>query len=102
MRDRGPSADSFAQLVQLELPDPEDDKLLSTNTDTSNWLRDPPRELFGLSLSGGGIRSATFSLGLLQGLDSLGLLRCLDYVSTVSGGGYVGGFWTAWRKHHPE
>ncbi len=46
----------------------------------------------GLALSGGGIRSATFSLGVLQGLAGLKLLKPFDYLSTVSGGGYVGSF----------
>jgi hypothetical protein len=59
----------------------------------------PGRDLCGLALSGGGIRSATFNLGLLQGLQQLGLLEMFDYVATVSGGGYIGGFWTAWRHH---
>jgi hypothetical protein len=59
----------------------------------------PGRDLCGLALSGGGIRSATFNLGLLQGLQQLGLLGMFDYVATVSGGGYIGGFWTAWRHH---
>lgn len=49
----------------------------------------------GLALSGGGIRSATFNLGLLQGLNDLKVLGLLDYLSTVSGGGYIGGWWTA-------
>ncbi|HEV2146082.1 MAG TPA: hypothetical protein VGR37_01555 [Longimicrobiaceae bacterium] len=62
-----------------------------------NWLVHPPKDLFGLALSGGGIRSATFNLGLLQGLSRLKLLESFDYVSTVSGGGYLGGFWTRWR-----
>ncbi|MCK6501620.1 MAG: hypothetical protein L6Q38_19235, partial [Nitrospira sp.] len=35
--------------------------------------------------------------GLLQGLHDVGVLAQVDYLSTVSGGGYVGGFWTAWR-----
>jgi hypothetical protein len=56
----------------------------------------PPQNLVGLALSGGGIRSATFCLGLLQGMDKLKLLRIFDYLSTVSGGGYVGGWWSAW------
>lgn len=56
----------------------------------------PPSNLVGLALSGGGIRSATFCLGLLQGMHKLGLLRIFDYLSTVSGGGYVGGWWSAW------
>jgi GH24 family phage-related lysozyme (muramidase) len=66
----------------------------------------------GLALSGGGVRSATFALGLLRGLaqsrnaahpgiadpsrrslvtDSL--LGRLDYLSSVSGGGYVAGMY---------
>jgi Patatin-like phospholipase len=48
--------------------------------------------VMGIALSGGGIRSATFSLGVLQGLAKLGLLKSFDYLSTVSGGGYIGGF----------
>jgi hypothetical protein len=55
-----------------------------------------PEALTGLALSGGGIRSATFCLGLLQGMHKLRLLRIFDYLSTVSGGGYVGGWWSAW------
>src|SRR6185369_1925748 len=46
----------------------------------------------GLALSGGGLRSATFSLGLLQALARCKLLRRIDYLSTVSGGSYIGGF----------
>lgn len=46
--------------------------------------------LVGLCLSGGGIRSATFNLGLLQGLYHQGILNHVDYLSTVSGGGYIG------------
>lgn len=45
---------------------------------------------FGLALSGGGIRSATFCLGVLRGLARNGVLRRFDYLSTVSGGGYIG------------
>jgi hypothetical protein len=44
----------------------------------------------GLALSGGGIRSATFSLGLLRALAKNKVLRRIDYLSTVSGGGYIG------------
>src|SRR5215468_7467648 len=50
-----------------------------------------PIDCTGLALSGGGIRSATFNLGLLQGLDQREVLEHVDYVSTVSGGGYIGG-----------
>ncbi len=54
--------------------------------------------LVGLAFSGGGIRSATFNLGILQGLADLKLLRYFDYLSTVSGGGYVGSWLAAWIK----
>ena len=47
-------------------------------------------ELWGVALSGGGIRSATFCLGLLRSLAESGALRRFDIMSTVSGGGYVG------------
>ncbi|MCZ7683774.1 MAG: patatin-like phospholipase family protein [Sandaracinaceae bacterium] len=53
--------------------------------------------IIGLALSGGGIRSATFNLGLLQALERAGVLEHVDYLSTVSGGGYVGGFWSMFR-----
>ncbi|MHC4207415.1 MAG: hypothetical protein ACYSTT_22390, partial [Planctomycetota bacterium] len=43
----------------------------------------------GIALSGGGIRSASFSLGVFQALSHTGWLEKLDYVSTVSGGGYI-------------
>jgi len=46
----------------------------------------------GLALSGGGIRSATFCLGVVQVLADRGLLPKFDYLSTVSGGGYLGAF----------
>jgi hypothetical protein len=56
-----------------------------------------------LTLSGGGIRSATFGLGVLQGLAHVGVLGTLDYLSTVSGGGYIGGWLTAWlHRQGPE
>ncbi len=52
----------------------------------------PPEHPVGLALSGGGIRSATFSLGLAQALAAKQLLPQIDYLSTVSGGGYTGAF----------
>jgi uncharacterized membrane protein YhdT len=51
-----------------------------------------------LCISGGGIRSATFALGALQGLADLGILQNFDYLSTVSGGGYIGSWLTAWKE----
>jgi Patatin-like phospholipase len=54
-----------------------------------------------LCISGGGIRSATFGLGILQGLARCGLLEKFHYLSTVSGGGYIGSWLSAWIKNDP-
>ncbi len=51
-----------------------------------------------LCISGGGIRSATFALGALQGLAGRRVLEQFDYLSTVSGGGYIGSWLTAWSN----
>jgi hypothetical protein len=58
-------------------------------------LRGAAAEPVGLALSGGGIRSATFGLGALQALAEGRLLRRFDYLSTVSGGGYIGAWFSA-------
>lgn len=85
-----------------------------------------PEENWGLALSGGGIRSATFCLGVLQALakapfklpaetnnplpkslpassiSAWPLLARFDFLSTVSGGGYTGGFFSAlFRAREP-
>lgn len=52
--------------------------------------------LSGLAFSGGGIRSATFNLGVIQALAEMKLLSHFDYLSTVSGGGYIGGWLSKW------
>lgn len=66
-----------------------------------------------LCLSGGGIRSAAYSLGVLQALarfrsggsgpsykdpEKASVLEQFDYLSTVSGGGYIGSWLTAWTQ----
>lgn len=68
------------------------------------WLLRQHGDTTALCLSGGGIRSATFSLGVLQGLAKVGLLDKFDYLSTVSGGGYIGSWLSAWiyREGHSE
>lgn len=60
---------------------------------TPSGAPEPPQ---ALCLSGGGIRSATFCLGVLQGLAQRGGLRRFHYLSTVSGGGYIGSWLSAW------
>lgn len=71
----------------------------------------PPEELSGIAFSGGGIRSATFHLGVLQALrqipmkpagsdEELTLLEHLDYISTVSGGSYISGWMLSHLSTH--
>ena len=55
-----------------------------TNTETVE------HGLVGIAFSGGGIRSAAFNLGVTQALHKHGVFDHVDYMSTVSGGGYLG------------
>lgn len=88
--DRTSELDDLVGRRREELvPDPIERALLESQ-------EDPRSTLSGLALSGGGIRSATFALGVLQALGEARLLWIFDYLSTVSGGGYVGGWWSAW------
>ena len=66
------------------------------NEDIYEWAR--TSRLTGLCFSGGGIRSATFNLGMLQGLAVKGWLDQVDYLSSVSGGGYIHSWLAAWLK----
>ncbi|WP_455387785.1 patatin-like phospholipase family protein [Petrachloros mirabilis] len=54
-----------------------------------------PAHLKGLAFSGGGIRSATFHLGILEALQDMKTLPAIDYLSTVSGGSYIAGWMLA-------
>ncbi len=66
--------------------------LKCTSSPHDRTIERPPDQTVGLALSGGGIRSATFSLGLLRALGRAGMIPYIDYLSTVSGGGYTGAF----------
>src|SRR5688572_556275 len=58
--------------------------------------------LVGLAISGGGIRSATFALGVLETLRRCNMLRRIDYLSTVSGGGYIGAWLSGNSFRHKD
>jgi hypothetical protein len=62
------------------------------------WDDENVAPLSALCLSGGGIRSATFNLGVLQAMARLGCLDKFDYFSSVSGGGYIAGWLKAWMR----
>jgi len=83
-----PEAQRSETLTALlhNLNDPEQTKAWTTADDGQT----PIGNLTGLALSGGGIRSATFNLGVLQVLGWSRLFKHVDYLSTVSGGGYIG------------
>jgi hypothetical protein len=59
------------------------------------------KKLAALCLSGGGIRSAAFALGVLQSLSRKKILTGFHYLSTVSGGGYIGSFVQRWISEAP-
>ena len=50
----------------------------------------PDHGLIGIGFSGGGIRSATINMGIAQAFHRAGVFDHIDYMSTVSGGGYLG------------
>jgi hypothetical protein len=83
------------------LPDADDKRREEIERKRLRWIYDAAYKcsLSALCLSGGGIRSAAFSLGVIQALADKGLLQKFDYLSTVSGGGYIGA-WLSARLHH--
>ncbi len=56
--------------------------------------------LQALCLSGGGVRSAAYCLGVLQALAAAGYLSGFHYLSTVSGGGYIGAWLQTMIQRH--
>lgn len=110
LRSPNPEVKTFEELYHLEnchldkTPDAPVDKRVRGLKGPAGEpsIRFTPHDRFGLALSGGGIRSATFNLGVLQSLSRLEILPHVDYLSTVSGGGYIGGFWSAWLQRLPK
>jgi predicted acylesterase/phospholipase RssA len=90
---------SFPEVFQREI------ELLQT----ARLIRGVPKrscpfqeDIVGLAFSGGGIRSATFNLGVIQALAKNNILTWVDYLSTVSGGGYIGSWLSSWAYHLSE
>lgn len=61
---------------------------------------EPPQ--YCIALSGGGIRSAAFSIGVLRGLHQKNMLAPVDIISAVSGGGYAAGWFYANLHSNPD
>lgn len=105
-----PGVEAFREREAAGFRDPADPRcgrsdrsadLLEIYQEISTFDHDAPddrKPLSALCLSGGGIRSATFNLGVIQALARLGVLDRLDYLSSVSGGGYVAGWLKAWMR----
>jgi Patatin-like phospholipase len=98
------TGDDLVQFKRLLLEDvfPEEIEKVSSIRLASVNVYLHGAEQAALCLSGGGIRSGTFALGLLQGLARRNLLRKFHYLSTVSGGGYIGSWLTAWIHRHRD
>jgi len=93
----GTTSPTVKEVLDQELQQVETSRKLRLGHDTRRPAAG--ESLIGLSFSGGGIRSATFNLGVLQALARSRLLGAFDYLSTVSGGGYIGGWLMAWMHH---
>jgi Patatin-like phospholipase len=94
----GQAMTRFEDLVRAELETINRRRVELQRPEVSTAFRADVAEVtdvVGLALSGGGIRSAAFSLGVLQALNHHDALSRIDYLSTVSGGGYIGSSLTA-------
>ncbi len=81
---------TFSEVVAKERDEINRRRRRLGHTDVAPDTGGGATDLVGLALSGGGIRSAAFSLGVLQSLHQFGVIERIDYLSTVSGGGYTG------------
>lgn len=94
------------QAIGPRLACPYDSKALPAMSGPSKPYEDFFRQVHDLDgdgrtalcLSGGGIRGAAFNLGVLQALAAAGFLDKFHYLSTVSGGGYIGCWLALWRR----
>ena len=94
---------SFGQALSLEYeaiwprePSAAPAEFADADAYLKHVLADQHPKQMALCLSGGGIRSAAFALGVIQTMASQGLLARFHYLSTVSGGGYIGSWLQAW------
>lgn len=87
----------FDRIVEEERATLGDIRSARPRTPKSTGKRKP----VSLAFSGGGIRSATFNLGVVQALAKSGVLEDVEYISSVSGGGYINAWLTAWCARRP-
>lgn len=88
---KGTAASPAPDRIEVPPNTLNEDKALELERANLRSSRDKEIEAWaGVGCSGGGVRAATFCLGALQRLAGAGLLKQIDYLSTVSGGGYAG------------
>lgn len=92
--ENAPVPNRIAEMNQKKLDALYEDEFAIFNS----GILSPDRRYVGLALSGGGIRSASFACGILQGLHQIGVLTNVGYVSSVSGGGEA----ALWYMSHPS
>jgi hypothetical protein len=85
-----PAARSAARPLEQSVFETEQNAVRARRHKLQNARDRTNNALTGVALSGGGIRSASFALGALQGLNVELGIGGIDYLSTVSGGGYTG------------
>lgn len=84
---------------ELSLPERFDgDEFERLFEEERDFVAGADEELKALAISGGGVRSASFALGILQALVAGRKLEEFHYLSTVSGGGYIGSSLTWFLK----
>lgn len=86
-----------------DINDKEKQEVMSRRSTAGPPNRQDHQDAVGLAISGGGIRSATFALGVVQTLARQGIFQQVDFLSTVSGGGYLGCFISSFlNSNRPE
>lgn len=97
MADNGPKCEEREERGKYELEDVKchERQTIAKRRRRVSFPKEVPEidgtDLIGLALSGGGIRSAATNIGVLQGLAQRDVLPRVDYLSAVSGGGYIAG-----------
>ncbi len=91
---------TFHEVLEKEVQTPIQErreywnKAAQAKSTQQNYPPSDGNDLVGVALSGGGIRSSMFNLGLLQAFQRSGLMKHVDYLSSVSGGGYTNGYYS--------
>ncbi|MFM7164653.1 MAG: hypothetical protein ACKO3T_05360 [Planctomycetaceae bacterium] len=103
----GPSREttlaSFSKVFEAELQKIVERRSKNPHSSGRNEPKEAVRRsLVGLCFSGGGIRAACIAMGFVAALRKHQLFQIFDYLSTVSGGGYLGGYLTSWFARYPR